>query len=54
MKIENGETPEESFPEKFIVSLNTELHGTAVEEAARRNISLNKLVEQAIENEVHT
>jgi predicted HicB family RNase H-like nuclease len=52
MKKENGESPEEPFSGKFIVRLNTELHGAAVEEAARRNISLNKLVEQAIENEV--
>ncbi len=52
-KKEEGESPEPPFSGKFSVRISNELHEAAVEEAARRNISLNKLVERAIEKEVN-
>ena len=51
-KKEKGELPEEPFSGKFSVRISNDLHGAAVEEAARRNISLNKFVEKAIEHEL--
>lgn len=52
-KSERGEPPEEPFSGKFIVRLDKKLHSAAAEEAARRNVSLNKLVEQAIAKEIN-
>ncbi len=49
-----GGRPEGPFSGKFSVRISNELHGAAVEEAARRNISLNKFVKKAIEKEVTT
>jgi predicted HicB family RNase H-like nuclease len=51
-KKENGEQPEEPFSGKFSVRIPNEMHEAAVEEAARRNVSLNKFVEKAIEHEL--
>ena len=52
-KTERGETSEEPISSgKFSLRIPAELHSSAIEEAARRNISLNKLIEQAIEHEI--
>ncbi len=49
---ERGEEPEQPFSGKFIIRIPAELHSQAAEISARKNLSLNKFVENAIKNEV--
>ena len=47
-----GKTPEKSFKGSFNIRMSAELHKKAFETAKYRRISLNKLVQQALEKEV--
>jgi predicted HicB family RNase H-like nuclease len=44
--------PRKSFKGTFNVRIDPELHREAAFQASKRNISLNKLVEEAIEHEL--
>jgi len=50
---ESGKTPHKSFKGSFNVRLTPELHKKAATKAALQGISLNQLVQKAIEKEVH-
>jgi predicted HicB family RNase H-like nuclease len=50
---ELGRKPQKTFKGQFNVRIHPELHKKAAMEAAKRNVSLNKLVETAIEREVY-
>jgi predicted HicB family RNase H-like nuclease len=49
---ETGRDPFRHFSGKFNARVNPELHARAVELAAARGLSLNQLVEEAIQHEV--
>lgn len=49
---ESGRDPFRHFPGKFNARINPELHARAVEQAAAKGVSLNQLVEEAIQHEV--
>lgn len=49
---EKGREPYRHFSGKFNARINPELHARAVEVAAARGISLNQLVEEAVQHEV--
>ena len=49
---ENGISPFRHFSGKFNARINPDLHARAVETAAAQGISLNQLIERAIEHEV--
>ncbi|QCP54651.1 type II toxin-antitoxin system HicB family antitoxin [Trinickia violacea] len=51
---ENGIDPIRHFSGRFNARINPELHARAVEAAAAEGISLNQLIERAIEHEVTT
>jgi len=44
--------PQKSFKGKFNVKITPELHKEAAFQAARRNLSLNRLVEEALKHEL--
>jgi predicted HicB family RNase H-like nuclease len=48
----SGKNPEKSFKGSFNIRLTPELHKKAYETAKWRKISLNKLVQQALEKEL--
>ena len=49
---ENGKTPEIAYKGSFNVRVSPQLHQQAVISAATRGVSLNSLVEKALENYV--
>lgn len=49
---EQGRDPYRDFSGKFNARINPELHARAVEAATAKGISLNQLVEEAIQHEV--
>jgi predicted HicB family RNase H-like nuclease len=51
---ENGIDPVRHFSGRFNARIDPELHARAVETAAAEGISLNQLIERAIEHEVRT
>ncbi len=51
---ENGIDPVRRFSGRFNARIDPELHARAVEMAAAEGISLNQLIERAIEHEVRT
>lgn len=48
----NGKKPEKSYKGGFNVRMPSELHGKAKRTAVKRGISLNRFIQQAVENEL--
>ena len=51
---ERGDTPEKAYKGSFNVRISPQLHKKAVITATTRGVSLNRLVEKALENYVST